>query len=457
VGLINQGLAQLLGLKSVPVTASSLYGVSWVMGLMLAPVMFFLLAGPFQSLDPALEEAASMCGASRWFALRRIALPLVWPGILSGAIYVFVTAISIFEVPALLGGLGSQMPLLATELFYNIRPQSQTSLEIQYGVAGVYAVLMAVPSLLALSFYHRLLADSRQYEVVTGRGYRANATQLGRLRTPALFFVAGYLLLAVILPLLVLLWVSLLPVVQMPSAAVLSKLTFVNYSRILPQLGGLEAVRNSIVLMVSVALLTVFISFMISWVVVRTKLRVRFALDSLAMLPHAVPAIAYAFVLYIVGIVATVWLKWLPLAGSLAIIVIAHTITRLPYGTRMLNTALMQVHRELQEGARTCGAGTLTAMRRIVLPLVRPTIVMAATWTALLSLTELTMALFLGETDNRVLSASIWNIWSRGQLPTAAAAAVALVAVTGLCVLPLLVAGGRSRSRMARLGRSLSG
>jgi len=348
-------------------------------------------------------------------------------------------------VPALLGGLGTQMPLLATELFYDIRPTSQTSIDIQYGVAGVYAALMAVPSLLALSFYHRLLADSRQYEVVSGKGYRAHLTPLGRLSYPAIAFVALYLLLAVALPLLVLLWVSFLPVIQMPSGAALAKLTFVNYARILPQIGGLVAIRNSVILMVSVALLVVVFSFMISWVVVRTSLRGRFALDSLAMLPHAVPPIAYAFALYMAALAAAVWLPWLPLTGSLAVIVIAHTITRLPYGTRMLNTALVQVHRELQEGARVCGAGTLVAMRRIVLPLVRPTIVLAATWTALLSLTELTMALFLGETDNRVLSAAIWNIWSRGQLPVAAAAAVALVAVTGVCVVPLIAASGGAR------------
>src|SRR5262249_2895142 len=98
IGLVNRFLVDTLGLAGAPIDiSSSPLGAGGVRGLGLAPTMFFLLAGPMQALDPTLEEAALASGASRWRTFWRISLPLVWPAVLGGAIYTFMTAISLFE------------------------------------------------------------------------------------------------------------------------------------------------------------------------------------------------------------------------------------------------------------------------------------------------------------------------------------------------------------------------
>ena len=92
----------------------------------------------------------------------------------------FMTAVSIFEIPALLGAGSGKVPVLASEIFYAVRPAGPESLNFAYGVAGVYGILLAVPSLAALSYYLRKLARAERYQVITGRGYRPRTARSGR-------------------------------------------------------------------------------------------------------------------------------------------------------------------------------------------------------------------------------------------------------------------------------------
>jgi iron(III) transport system permease protein len=445
IGLINKTLAGLLNVETVPLGLNNPFGMAWVMGLALTPSVFFLISGPMRTLDPALEEAASASGASWWRTFVRISLPLLGPAILGGAIYNFMTAISMFDVPAMLGAAGGQSPVLAAELFYAVHPANQSA-SVRYGAAGVYGVVIAAPSLVALYFYHRLLAQAHRFAVITGKGYRPRDVDLGRARYPALAFVLLYLLLAVVFPLLVLVWVSLLPVLQLPSAEALAKVSLNNYQlgNLVAALGGPTVLPNTLALIAIVPVLVLFFSFMISWVVVRTRLPLRRTMDTMAMLPHAIPGLGFAFALFMVGILLARAAPWLAFNGTVAIIVVANLLVLLAYGTRITNAALLQVQPELEESAHVCGARNTTTMWRIVVPLVKPSLVFAALWTALLAFREVSMALFLAGPKNWVLSVGVWMLWQQGRLNLAAAAAILMVLVMGaLLLLTLWLAGGR--------------
>ncbi|OGP23896.1 MAG: hypothetical protein A2038_15680 [Deltaproteobacteria bacterium GWA2_57_13] len=436
IGILNKAIAGLMGLDRVPLTVmNNPAGIAWVIGLMLTPTMFFLISGPMRALDPALEEAAGTAGLNHWQTTWWVSLPLLWPGIFAGIIYIFMTAISLFEVPALLGAASGKVPVLATELFYTVRPAGEDVAAIVYGAAGVYGVLIAIPSTVALYFYLRLLAKARHYEVITGKAYRPRDIDLGRFKWLGLGFVVLYLMLAVVLPLLVLLWASLLPYLHMPSSEALSKVNLSNYNGLLASLGGLPVISNTLVLAVSVSLLVLFFSLMTSWVVVRTRVRLRKTMDVIAMLPHAIPGLAFAFALFLLGILAGKWFPWLPVAGTLGIIVVANVVNRLSYGTRVTNSALLQIQSDLEACAQTCGATNVTIIRRIIAPLIKPSLVFAGLWTALLTFQEVTMALFLSESENWVLSVSIWHLWVSGRLGEAAAGAVVMVTIMGALML----------------------
>ena len=445
IGLLNRAIEGALGMEKVAWTVvNNPYGIAWVMGLMLTPTMFFLLSGPMRALDPALEEAAAVSGGNHWVTTWWVSLPLIWPGILSGMIYIFMTAVSIFEVPALLGAASGKVPVLATELFYAVRPPGEEVATIAYGAAGVYGVLIAMPSCLALYFYVRLLAKVRHYEVVTGKGYRPRDIDLGKFTWIGMVFVVVYLLLAAGLPFLVLLWASLLPYLQIPTFSALKNISLYNYDGLLAALGGARVVWNTLVLAVSVSLLVTFLSFMVSWVVVRTRFRLRKAMDIVAMLPHAFPGLAFAFALFMVALVLSIWLPEISMRGTLAIIVLANVINRLSYGTRVTNAALFQIQSDLEECGKVCGARNLTIMRWIVAPLIKPSLVFAGVWTGLLTFQEVTMALFLAESHNRVLSVSIWQLWSSGTIGVACAGAMVMVSIMALLMsMTLKLTGGK--------------
>jgi iron(III) transport system permease protein len=435
IGMINQVLRIFIPVESGPISIYNLGGIIFLQGLMLTPLMFFAVAAAMQAMNPDLEEAAAVSGAHPLKTLLRITTPLMMPAVLAAVIYNFMTAIAIFEIPALIGGPG-RVVTLATLMYSSI--QANAGLP-RYGMAGVYGVLLLVPTLVSLYVYQRMLQQGDRYAVVTGKGYRPRIIPLGRWKTAAVLALLGYFTLSLFLPFLVLVWASLLPYIQVPSAAALQSVSLSAYGTVLQAL-DVKVLGNTVMLVVAVGVLVAAISLATSWVVVRTRLPGRRLLDTAAMLPHATPSIALGFA---VAFLALALASVLPLYGSVAAIVLAHTVAFVSFGTRTANSALLQVHRELEEAAFTAGASAITALRRIILPLVAPAVLYTMLWVGLLSLREVTMALFLQRPQNTVLSTQIWNYWMSTKPAEAAALGTMLIVVVAAGFIVLLQVAGR--------------
>lgn len=425
-GIFNKSVEHLTN-HTVTITVNSLLGMAWVLGLALTPSVFFMISGAMRSLNSELSEAAAVARISMIRTLMKIELPLLWPAILGAGLYTFMTAIAIFEVPAMLGGGGGQLGVLSTELFYAVQPVMPVP-QIDYGAAGVYGSLIMLPSFFAMYFYLRALGRFHGYAVVTGRGYASRPTDLGRAKYLGIGFLWLYVLLALGLPLLVLIWGSLQLNFRPPSAEALSNLTLRNFSQFFPAIGGWRPLLNTIILMAGVSVVVMLISFMISWLVIRTKLSFRGILDVTVFSSHAIPAIAIGFDLYLVALSLG---RWIPLAGTLFIIGLAHAIASLAPATRVTNAALLQIHPQLVEAAQICRARESVSMSRVIMPLMKSSLLYGGLWTALLSAREVTMALFLAGTNNVVFSVGIWELWRTGSQGLAASAALLLVAIIG--------------------------
>jgi len=434
IGWINQFIMRLFNLQTAPLDIFSLWGIVFVQGLTLAPVLFFLLSGPMRSMDPVLEEAAALAGAGPWKTLIRVTWPLIRPAVFGGVIYVFITAISMFEVASLLGGLGKH-PVLSTKLFLSVYPGYGIGGQSNYGIAGVYAVLMAVPNLVAMYFYFQMIEKAYRYAVIGGKSYRPKSFRLGKYRYLGFVFIFFYTALAAFLPLLILLWLSLLPSVRMPSREALSLVTFEWYTDIILVMGGYRVVNNTILLVLASSFLVLFFSFMVSWIVVRTRLPSRRILDMIAMLPHAIPGIAFAFALFIIGLLLARYLPWLPFYNTVWIMITASVLTRLSYATRATNAALIQIHKELEDAALICGARRWTVMWRVMAPVISPSLVFTGLWTALLVFREVSIPLMLQGADNKVVATQIWALWFTGHASQAAAVSIILVLTLALILL----------------------
>ncbi|MFM9972833.1 MAG: ABC transporter permease [Burkholderiales bacterium] len=434
-GLINQWVRQFVDVERGPFSIYNIAGIAFVQGLMLTPLMFFMVGVAFQKIDNQFEEVGEVSGANAARVFRRITAPLVIPAIAAAAIYNFMTAIAIFEIPALLGFPG-QIYALSTRIYQAVN----TDLGLpQYGIAGIYGLIMLIPSLVMLHFYQKMLRQSHKYSVISGKNYKAKLIDIGRWAWFGHAFVWLFFSLSFVLPLIVLVWSSLVPYIALPTAKSFALVNLNAYKVAIDVFTG-EPFLNTLklVLVVSVAV-TVF-STILSWVVQRTKLPGRYAMDTIAMLPHSIPNLAFAFAL---GFIALLFARVLPLYGSLAIIMIAHVVAYISLGTRMVNGALIQIHLDLENAALVCGASPPRVIQKIVLPLLLPSLAYTAIWVALLSYRETTMAIFLQRPDNVVLSSKIWELWMGTKTSEASAAGVIMVATLMVLFFVMLKVGNR--------------
>jgi len=419
IGLLNQWLSQIFGLEEPPLNLYNITGMAFVQGVSFVPSAFFMLAAAYRSMDPSLEEAAYTSGVGKLRTFLKINIPITMPAIVAVMVYLFMTGIAVFEVPAIIG-LPARILVLSSLIYTSANPATGLP---DYGTAGAYGGVMLLAGLILAYFYVRVVRQGKKYTVITGRGYRPRELALGRWKWPAMAFVFFYLAIEVFIPFLVLLWTSLLPYMRLPSAAALATISLKNYQSI-PDYAGVRPFINTAILMIAVPTTTMVLSVLVSWVVIRTQVSFRGFLDTLAFVPHAIPGILLAVGL---GYLGMAYSSIFPLYGTVLIIVLAHTIHWIAYGTRTTNSVMIQVHQELEEAGKVSGASTPRVLIRIVLPLVAAGILNSWIWVGMLSYREVTMALTLYTRNNVVISTVVWQFWGSGWIPEVSALGVVLI------------------------------
>jgi iron(III) transport system permease protein len=440
IGFANRFLIGALGLPSAPFNAYSLPAMIVLEGLRMVPTGFLLLTPLLLRFDPAVEEAAAMAGARAGAIARRVSLPLLLPGLLSIALYLGVTVLSSFEVPGILG-LPGRVYVFST-LIYTYTSASASAGGNAYGAASALAMVYLLVNVAGLALYARLTRDASRFAVVAGRAYRPRTLDLGAWRWPAAGLLALHLGTTVVLPALVLLWTSITPRILQPSAAALSELTGANWGRLAGdvEIGGVAA--NTVLVVLATATLTVLASLLIAWIAGRTHFAGRRALDQLAFVSHGLPGV-------ILGL-ALVWfwvrLDFVPVYGTLAIVVIGLGTGFLAYGTRTLSAALVQVHRELEEAAYASGAPPSGAVRRVLAPLLMPALLGLWVWVAIQALRLVTLPLMLQTgAENTVLASYLWRRWEAGEVNLVAAVGLAMVLAMALLMVVVARLGLASR------------
>ena len=423
IGVINMVLRAMLGMEGEgPLNVYTLYGMSFVMGLSMVPTVFLMLVPVLRNMDPAFEEASMISGASRFMTLMRVTFPLTYPAFFAALIWFFIISIEAFEIPGVIG-MQAGILVFSTKIFYAIHPPTGELPE--YGTASALAMAVLVLSGVLVYLYLKVLGAGEKYTTVTGRGYRPAIIDLGRARYIGSLFFFLYLSLAVVLPLVVLGWGSLLTYYQPPSWELVSQLTMKHYYNALTGYGAITAFKNTAMLVVVAATVTTLLSVTAGWIIVRSGGRMGRALNLLTFAPIAIPSVIIGFALILVylsipvGIYGTIW-----------VIAIAHVTRFIAYGSRAVISAQVQIHKELEEASYTCGGTMLVTLRKVVVPIVLPALVSLWLWVALHSLRELSSAVLLASPGNRVVSTMIWFAWQEGQVGEAYAISIMLIAVS---------------------------
>ena len=432
IGIINVALQGLFGTDAVFVDIYTLTGMIWVDGLHYSPMAFLLMTAAFRSMDPSLEESALMSGASVLQIARRITLQLAWPAAAGALLILLVRAIESFEVPALLG-LPVGIQVYTSSIYQAIHQYPS-----QVGLASAYAVTLLLITSIGIYLQSRLSAQGSRFATVTGKGFRPRTIDLGGWRYVTAGFFILYFVVIVLLPFLVLVWSSLQRFYSAPSWAALHRITFASYRTILDYPGFGTIVRNSLFLAFTTATSIMLLTAVISWIVVRSKLPGRWLLDNLASLPLVFPGLVLGLAIMIcyltidIGVYGTIW-----------ILLIAYVTRFLPYGMRYNSTAMLQIHKELEESAAMSGAAFGLTFRRIILPLLKPGLLAGWIYVLIVSMRELSSSILLYSPGTEVVSVMIWELWQNGQYVELSALGVMLIILLFCLVMLAQLVGKR--------------
>ncbi len=402
----------------------SMSGLIVVFGIYYAPYVYMFTASALKNMDPSLEEASEVAGASAFTTLFTVTFPLIAPAILAGSLLSFVVMLGIYGVPAALGA-PADINVLTTYIF-KLTAWSPPL----YNTAAAVAILMMVVTAILVWAQQRVLSG-KSFATVAGKAFRPRALNLGPWRWFTLGLAIAYLLIVVVLPTLALVIAAFRKFMFFKDFDALfdmKQYSWVHFNAVFDNPLTMLSIWNTLKVGVITALIGGALAFAIGYTVNRTRVGGRGSIDLLATLPVTIPGL-------VIG-VAYLW-AWIGLPGGLYgtiwILALAFVARFMPDTVKALSTSFLQIHKELEEAAWISGRGMLSTIRTIVLPLARPGVVASMTLLFVLAIRELGSSLFLYTSDTTVMAVLLLDYYEGGN--TGKTAAFSLVQTAILAVL----------------------
>ncbi len=420
-GFINKFFMNNFGFEGPIFNIYSYLGIVLVEVMYLFPFVFIQVCGALERMDPTLEESARISGAGLFTITRKITIPLVLPSILSGALLIMLYSMAHFGTVAVLG-IENGIFNIPTLIYQRIHQSAGSFESIRTGT--VLATVLVITAAFIIWLQGKILSKGH-YQIIGGKSFRPMELKLRALRVPLLIICLAYIAFTIVLPTAVIFLVGGLKTYGLPFT--MQNLSLDNYKFILFDYKVTkDAIWNSVTLGLSAALITMFAGVMISYVIVKMKVRGKGILEFLGMLPFSVPGSVIAL-----GVI----LAWsgqfgINLYNTVWIILVAYIARYMGFSLKANSAALEQVHDSLVEAARSCGATMWQTLKDIVIPLVRPGMLASFFLIFLPSLRELTVSIMLYAPTTRTIGVAIYTLNEDGEtVVSAALAGIALILI----------------------------
>ena len=433
-GILNMWLRGLLGMSWGPLNIYSLGGMIFLEGLLDLPVTFMVISPALYSFDISLEEASRVSGASNARTLRKITLPMLRPAVLAAFMLAVIRSLAAFAVPQMIG-IPGRIQVLTTYVYRVI----SVGWSPDYGRAAALGVIVLVSAISLILLYRYLTSASERFVTVTGKGFRPTVVNLGRLRYVFFGIVLVLFCVLIVIPALTLGYMSFLPYTVMPGSRALSLFSLANWQSVFQDRIAIRSIGNTALLAVGGATLGVLLSVFIAYVLVKIKGRATSLLDSLVFLSFSFPGL-------IIGVGFMWFLIRTPIYATLWALLVAYIGTYLPYGVRPLTSAFIQVHHDLEDSSRVCGAGFLGTLRRITVPLIAPGVLSAWVLMAAMFVRELSVSAVLARPGSEVLSVQIMRYAYDGLWGKVSALGILMIGLSASLVILASFVKGRISS-----------
>jgi len=391
-GLINAWLRQIPFLSGLNFDIYSFAGIIWVHLVSTGVSTKVMLMTPaFRRMDASMEEASRMSGASAFTTMWRITVPAMTPVIVVVFLLSIIRIFSSFEIELLLGVPWS-FYVYSTKIV-DLARQEPPLVNQAAALGSIILVFLA-----AFIPIQRKLITRRQFTTVTGQ-FKPKIIDLGAWRYPATAFVA-----------LVIFVLDVVPLLSVLGGSFMTRFGFFNlpktwtleyWKMALSDPRILQGLHNTLIVAVSAGLVGAVLFSLIGYVLVRTKLPGRAALDSICWLPSAIP-----------GVLSGLGLLWMflgtpffrPFYGTLVLLMIAQMLGGITLSTQILKANFVQLGKELEESSRMSGAGFWRTYLRIVFPLMAQTMVMVGVIKFMFAAQHNSAIILLATSETRTLS-----------------------------------------------------
>ena len=422
-GYINQLWMAITGTRHALFNIYGFWGIVIIETMYLFPFVFIQVSGALERMDPTLEESARISGAGLFTITRKITIPLIMPAVVAGALLVCLYSLSHFGTPAILGtevGIYT-IPTMIYELIHQ-SAGSFTAIR----AATVLSVVLVLSAAVILYAQNKVIKSGR-FQIIAGKSVRPTVLKLRGLRTPLFIFCCVYLLITVVMPTVTIFLVGFLNTYGLPLA--LENMSWENYRYVLFEWKlTKDAIWNSAYLSLSAAFVTMIAGGIISYVLVKLKVRGKWFLEFLGMLPFSLPGTVIAL-----GVILTWSGRFgINIYNTAWIIFVAYIARYMAFSLKSNSAALEQVHDSLVEASRASGATPWQSLRDIVIPLIRPGMVAAFFLIFLPALRELTTSVLLYGPTTRTIGVAIYTLNEDGETVYACAlAGIALLLIVG--------------------------
>jgi len=392
-GLINKLLMQVFGLARPPFDIYSYWGIVWCHLAFSTSVRFLLITPAFTAMDAALEDAARTSGSSNAGVLMRITIPILAPAILASTALGFIRSLESLEIEMVLG-IPAGIYVVPTKIWDYIHWEPP----LYDRATALCAIFLFF--VFFLIWLHRIFLRGREFTTITGRSYIVRTFPLGRWRWAICGVCLFFIFAMIILPLATLIMGTFMEFFGNFNTE--KVWTVRHWTAVFTDPVFLRSLKNTLVLGLGAGMVGTLLYAVISYVIVRTRLYGRGFVDVLSWLPWALPGVLISLALLWAVLGSGDYVKLI--YGTVSLLVLAIIIKEMPLGTQILKASVLQISNELEEASSAAGASRLAGFRRILLPLLKPTVIAVGIIVFISAARDIPTVIFLSTNQTRTLS-----------------------------------------------------
>ena len=417
VGYLNALLKTIFSLSKAPFNIYTEGGLIWVLTLFYSPFAFITISRAMEKMDPTLEEASRVSGASPLRVLWHVTLPLMAPSILAGGLLVFIGAGSAFGIPAIVGMPGN-IEVLTTRIVSFVYMGNDSGIRNATTLAVSLMILAN-----GLLFFMTWFMGRKDYTTIGGKSTRPALVELGKWKGLATFLVAVYAFIAVILPLGSIVITSFM--VSMSKGLSLDNFGFDAWIPVLENSQYLDCIWRSLGYAFIAATIGTILSLFVAYLSVKTHVKGRSLPDLLVMVGGSTPSVVIALALIItfsgnygLNLYSTMW-----------ILIVSYLVKYMTMSVRTIAASLSQVSSSLEEAGLNSGAGWLRICKDIIMPLIAPSIVAGWFLIFMPSFYELTMSNLLYGSDTQTIGVLLYELQTYADTQNASVMSVIILII----------------------------